>query len=126
MSVRTAAPLDPFAPKRCATPSIQRVREGGKAETLITKVGQIALNGPNDLVFAADGRLIFTDPGTYNPSNPDPSYIFAFAPDGIASVLVDFPRPVFPNGVAVEVGWLGRLGRIVHRPCPSAPSRWRN
>jgi len=31
------------------------------------------LNGPNDLVFAADGRLIFTDPGTYNPKDPDPS-----------------------------------------------------
>ena len=53
-------------------------------------------------MFAADGRLIITDPGTYNPSNPDPSYIFALAPDGVASVLVEFPSPVFPNGVAVE------------------------
>ena len=71
--------VGPWRAKEMTTPSIQRVREGGKAETLITKVGSIALNGPNDLVFAADGRLVFTDPGTYNPSNPDPSYIFALA-----------------------------------------------
>jgi len=94
--------VGPFRAKEMTTPSIQRIREGGKADTIITKVGQIALNGPNDLVFAADGRLIITDPGTYNPSNPDPSYIFALAPDGAASVLVEFSSPVFPNGVAVE------------------------
>jgi gluconolactonase len=94
--------VGPFRAREMCAPSIQRVREGGTAETIITKVGQIALNGPNDLVFAADGRLIITDPGTYNPSNPDPSYIFALAPDGVASVLVEFPSPVFPNGVAVE------------------------
>ena len=50
----------------------------------------------------ADGRLIFTDPGTYNPADPDPSYIFALAPDGAASVVVAFPEPVFPNGLAIE------------------------
>lgn len=93
--------VGPFRAKEMTTPSIQRVREGGKAETILTKVGEIALNGPNDLVFAADGRLIFTDPGTYNPSNPDPSYIFALRADGAASLLIDFPEPVFPNGVAV-------------------------
>jgi gluconolactonase len=94
--------VGPWRAKEMTTPSIQRVREGGNAETIITKVGSIALNGPNDLVFAADGRLIFTDPGAYNPSNPDPSYIFALTPDGAASVLIAFPKPVFPNGVAVE------------------------
>jgi len=47
-------------------------------------------------------RLVFTDPGTYNPADPDPSYIFALAPDGAASVVVAFPEPVFPNGLAVE------------------------
>jgi gluconolactonase len=83
-------------------PSIQKVRQGGKAEILVTAVEGIALNGPNDLVFAADGRLLFTDPGTYNPANPDPSYIFALAPDGSARVVIAFPEPVFPNGLAVE------------------------
>jgi gluconolactonase len=111
--------VGPWRAKEMTTPSIQRVREGGKAETLITKVGSTALNGPNDLVFAADGRLIFTDPGTYNPSDPEPSYIFALAPDGSASVLIAFAKPVFPNGVAVEAdgsiiwdeSYTGRVGR---------------
>ena len=84
------------------TPSIQRVAEGGKPEILLTEVAGIALNGPNDLVFAADGRLIFSDPGTYNPANPDPSYIFAVEPDGSASIAVGFAEPMFPNGVAIE------------------------
>jgi gluconolactonase len=83
-------------------PSIQRVAESGEPEILLSDVAGIRLNGPNDLVFTADGRLIFTDPGTYNPAAPDPSYIFAVDPDGYASVLVAFDKPVFPNGVAVE------------------------
>lgn len=94
--------VGPWRAQEMTTPSIQRVRKGGAAETILTKVGSIALNGPNDLVFAADGRLIFTDPGTYNPSNPDPSYIFAMSPNGVASVLIAFAKPVFPNGVAVD------------------------
>jgi gluconolactonase len=94
--------VGPWRAAEMSVPSIQRVREGGKAEILLTEVAGIALNGPNDLVFAADGRLIFTDPGTYNPANPDPSYIFALAPDGSASVVLAFPEPVFPNGLVVE------------------------
>jgi gluconolactonase len=94
--------VGPWRAQEMTTPSIQRVRKGGAAETILTKVGSIALNGPNDLVFAADGRLIFTDPGTYNPSNPDPSFIFALSPDGVAGVLIAFAKPVFPNGVAVD------------------------
>ena len=94
--------VGPWRAAEMTAPSIQRVREGAKAEILLTEVDGISLNGPNDLVFAADGRLIFTDPGTYNPANPDPSYIFALAPDGRASVVVAFPVPVFPNGIAVE------------------------
>jgi len=78
------------------------VRPGGKAEIICTEVEGIKLNGPNDLVFAKDGRLVFTDPGTYNPSNPDPSYIYAIDSNGKASVVVAFEKPVFPNGVAVE------------------------
>jgi gluconolactonase len=84
------------------TPSIQRVTEGGKAEILLTEVGGVALNGPNDLVFAADGRLLFTDPGTYNPTSPDPSYIYAIEPNGSVRLAVGFERPTFPNGLAVE------------------------
>ena len=92
----------PWRAAEMTTPSIQRVAEGGEPEILLTEVAGIRLNGPNDLVFAADGRLIFSDPGTYNPSNPDPSYIFAVNPDGSAQLAVVFDEPTFPNGVAIE------------------------
>lgn len=112
--------VGPWRAAEMTAPSIQRVREGEAAEILLTDVEGIALNGPNDLVFHTDGRLIFTDPGTYNPADPDPSYIFALAPDGSASVAVDFPEPVFPNGVAVEAdgsivwdeSYTGHVGRL--------------
>jgi gluconolactonase len=111
--------VGPWRAAEMTKPSLQRVREGGTAEILLASVGGIALNGPNDLVFTADGRLVFTDPGTYNPQNPDPSYIFAVAADGRASVLIAFATPVFPNGVAAEpdgsIVWdesyTGRVGR---------------
>lgn len=94
----------PWRAAEMTTPSIQRVVEGGRAEIILTEVDGIRLNGPNDLVFAADGRLLFTDPGTYDPEEPDPSYIFALLPDGSAEVAVHFDRPTFPNGLAVEAG----------------------
>ncbi|HEY0909374.1 MAG TPA: SMP-30/gluconolactonase/LRE family protein [Bradyrhizobium sp.] len=94
--------VGPWRAAEMVAPCIQRVFEGGVAQTLATSVGGIALNGPNDLVFAPDGRLLFTDPGTYNPTNPDPSYIFALLPDGGSQIVVAFPQPVFPNGIAVE------------------------
>jgi len=92
----------PWRAAQMTTPSIQRVAEGGEPEILLTEVAGIRLNGPNDLVFAADGRLIFSDPGTYNPANPDPSYIFAVNSDGTGQLAVAFDTPTFPNGVAIE------------------------
>ncbi len=94
--------VGPWRAAEMSVPSIQKVRPGKKAEIICTDVEGIALNGPNDLVFAQDGRLVFTDPGTYNPADPDPSYIHAIDPDGYARVVVAFDKPVFPNGVAVE------------------------
>ena len=112
--------VGPWRAAEMCAPSIQRVREGGLAEVVATEIDGIKFNGPNDLVFHADGRLIFTDPGIYNPADPDPSYIFALAPDGSASVVIAFPKPVFPNGVAVEADgsivwdetYTGRVGRL--------------
>jgi gluconolactonase len=109
----------PWRAAEMTVPSIQRVREGGRPEILLTEVAGQSLNGPNDLVFMADGRLVFSDPGTYNPASPDPSRIYAVDLDGHAVVLVDFPEPVFPNGVAVEAdgsivwgeSYTGRVGR---------------
>ena len=64
--------VGPWRAAEMTTPSIQRVSEGGTAETLVTEIAGISLNGPNDLVFHADGRLIFTDPGTYKPGRSEP------------------------------------------------------
>ena len=86
-----------------SVPSIQRIEPGGKAAILVTEVEGIKLNGPNDLVFGA-GRHALSSP-TPAPTTrpiPDPSYIFALAPDGTPRVVVAFPEPVFPNGLAVE------------------------
>ena len=94
--------IGPWHVPKIPMPSIQRVREGSKPEILLTEVAGIALRGPNNLVFAAEGRLIFTDPGTYSPADPDPSTIFALAPDNGASVLAVFSEPVFPSGIAVD------------------------
>lgn len=112
--------LGPWRAAEMTAPSIQRVRKGGDAEILMTEIDGIKFNGPNDLVFAADGRLIFTDPGIYNPADPDPSYIFSIAPDGGATTVIAFPEPVFPNGLAVEAdgsiiwdeSYTGHVGRM--------------
>jgi gluconolactonase len=112
--------VGPWRAAEMSVPSIQRVREGGTAEIVLTEVGGVALNGPNDLVFAPDGRLLFTDPGTYNPTDPDPSFIYALAPDGAASVVLAFREPVFPNGLAIEAdgslvwdeSYTGRVRRL--------------
>jgi len=95
--------VGPWRAEEMVSASIQRVeREGARAEIICTEIEGIKLNGPNDLVFGADDRLYFTDPGTYNPASPDPSYIFALERDGIGHVVMAFPTPVFPNGLAIE------------------------
>lgn len=95
--------VGPWRAPEMSVPSIQRVdREGGRAEVILTEVEGVPLNGPNDLVFGADGRLYFTDPGTYRPADPEPSFIHAVDPDGTARVVLAFDPPVFPNGIAVE------------------------
>jgi gluconolactonase len=95
--------VGPWRAEEMTQASIQRVdREGGPAEIIVTEIEGIRLNGPNDLVFGGDGRLYFTDPGTYRPADPEPSYIFALDPDGTGHVVIAFPEPVFPNGIAVE------------------------
>ena len=66
--------------------------------------------------------MIFTDPGTYNPGNPDPSYIFALAPDGAASVLIAFPEA----GVSERRRGRGRrIDRSGTNPTPATSRRRR-
>jgi gluconolactonase len=95
--------VGPWRAEEMLPPSIQRVeREGGAAEVIVTSIDGISFNGPNDLVFGPDGSLYFTDPGTYRPDNPDPSYIFALRPDGTGSLLAQLTPPTFPNGIAID------------------------
>ena len=80
------------------------------------------MNGPNDLVFGADGRLYFTDPGTYRPSDPEPSRIFVLEASGRGALLVELDPPTFPNGIAIEadgsVVWAESYTGMVRRCRP--------
>lgn len=93
----------PWRAEEMVTPSIQRIEtEGGPAEIIATELDGKTFNGPNDLVFGPDGRLYFTDPGTYRPDDPQPSYLFVLEADGSGSLLAELDPPTFPNGIAVE------------------------
>lgn len=93
----------PWRAREMVAPSIQRVGlEGSRAEIVATSVDGMKLNGPNDLVFGPDGSLYFTDPGTYRPDDPEPSYIFMLQSDGTGRLLLECDPPTFPNGIAFD------------------------
>lgn len=112
--------VGPWRATEMTSPGIQRVSPDGSVAMLVTSVDGLDLNGPNDLVFGPDGHLYFTDPGTYAPDNPDPSRIFALAPDGSARLVHQFEQAVFPNGILAEAdgsivwdeSYTGRVGRL--------------
>lgn len=114
----------PWRAEEMVTPSIQRIEtEGGRAEILATELDGKAFNGPNDLVFGFDGRLYFTDPGTYRPDDPEPSYLFVLEPDGSGRLLAELDPPTFPNGLAIEadgsVVWAESYTGMVRRLDPA-------
>ncbi len=94
--------VGPWRASVMTAPSIQKVGVDGFVVTLVTEVDGVALNGPNDLVFAPDGSLYFTDPGTYRPHDPEPSRIYVISPSGHAALVHEFATPVFPNGIVAE------------------------
>jgi gluconolactonase len=95
--------VGPWRADEMSVPSIQRIdREGGRAEIIATELDGKRFNGPNDLVFGPDGRLYFTDPGTYRPADPEPSYLFVLDGDGGGRLLAELEPPTFPNGIAIE------------------------
>jgi gluconolactonase len=113
----------PWRAEEMVTPSIQVIaREGGKAEIICTELDGKKFNGPNDLVFGKNGSLYFTDPGTYRPDNPEPSYLFELTPNGTGRLLAEFIPPTFPNGIAVEsdgsVVWAESYTGMVRRLNP--------
>lgn len=112
--------VGPWRAPVMTTAGIQVVTPSGGVSTLVTEIDGLELSGPNDLAFGPDGVLYFTDPGTYRPDDPEPSRIFAIRPSGEAHLVIEFPTPVFPNGIAVEsdgsIVWdesyTGRVGRL--------------
>jgi gluconolactonase len=99
--------------------SIQKVWPDGRAELLCTEVAGIPLTAPNDLCFAPDGRLLFTDSGDWDEARrPHKGWIFALRPDGSGEVVVEL-EPVYPNGLVCEedgsVVWVESYTRQVWR-----------
>lgn len=99
-------------------PSIQKVLNGGKVETVLTSVGGRTLGAPNDLCFGRRGNLCFTDPGEFNPDKPADGYIYSIATDGSCD-FVEEVGPVFPNGVIAlpdhSIVWVESYTRRVCR-----------
>lgn len=95
--------VGPWRADEMTTPSIQLIADEGKAaEIITTSIEGRSLNGPNDLVFGPDGRLYFTDPGTFRPEDPEPSYLYVLEEDGTGKLLAELDPPTFPNGIAIE------------------------
>lgn len=89
------------------TPGIVRVALNGQVGemTVVTQaVAGVRLEGPNDLAFAADGTLYFTDPrGDANPAKNDKSgRLFKWDLEKRSGELLLEVGPVFPNGIAFD------------------------
>lgn len=113
----------PWRADEMVTPSIQVIeKEGSKAQIICSEIEGIKFNGPNDLVFGKNGKLYFTDPGTYRPHDPQPSYLFELSPDGSGRLLAELSPPTFPNGIAIEadgsVVWAESYTGMVRRLNP--------
>ena len=113
----------PWRADEMVTPSIQVIeKEGSKAQIICSEIEGIKFNGPNDLVFGKNGKLYFTDPGTYRPNDPQPSYLFELSPDGSGRLLAELSPSTFPNGIAIEadgsVVWAESYTGMVRRLNP--------
>jgi gluconolactonase len=103
------------------TASIQKVRADGSVELAVTSADGAPLVGPNDLSFGPDGHLYFTDPGRYDPDDPEDGQICVVDPSGTARVL-EAVGPSYPNGIVAEpdggVVWDESYTRKVKRRRP--------
>lgn len=82
--------------------SIQRVDlASGKVETLYTHAGDIALKGPNDLVFDGHGGFWFTDHGKSRDRERDTTGVFYARADGSFIAEAIFPLQA-PNGIGLS------------------------
>jgi gluconolactonase len=83
-------------------PSIQKTSASGKIEILVTEADGVKFDGPNDLTFAPDGRLWFTDSGDWAPdTKPHPGRIVVVEKNGKATIVEELDH-VYPNGIVAE------------------------
>ena len=84
------------------TGSIQRVDVAtGKVETIYVDAADVALHGPNDLVFDAHGGFWFTDNGKSDPRSKTITGVFYAKADGSSCREVIFPLDG-PNGIGLS------------------------
>jgi gluconolactonase len=86
---------------------VARLDPDGRMRTLVGHYKFLRFNSPNDLVYASDGDLYFTDPPYgLEGGNNDPKKelmfngVFRLDPDGEVTLLTD--ELTFPNGVALS------------------------
>lgn len=81
---------------------IERVDlESGQVEVLYTHAGDIALKGPNDIVFDAYGGFWFTDLGKVRVNDQDRGRVFYAKADGSSCREAIYPL-VTPNGIGLS------------------------
>jgi gluconolactonase len=106
-------------------PCIQKAWPDGRVEELVAAVDGVPLQAPNDLTFAPDGRLYFTDPADYLPNDRRPGRLFVLEPDG-SGRLLETISDAYPNGIAAEadgsIVWVESYERGVYRMRPGSPS----
>ncbi len=73
----------------------------GKLEVIYTHAGDVALKGPNDIVFDAHGGFWFTDLGKVRVNEIDRGRIFYAKADGSECREVVYPL-VTPNGIGLS------------------------
>lgn len=100
-------------------PSIQHLHEERELYVLTSGTGDHSLIAPNDLAFGPDGRLFFTDSGTWDPlGKSDPGHIYSVDRNGNCEI-VETLDAVYPNGIVVEedgsIVWVESYTRNVVR-----------
>jgi gluconolactonase len=73
----------------------------GAVDVLFTHCGDVALRGPNDIVFDAEGGFYFTDLGKVRERDMDRGAVYYAKPDGSSITEVAFPV-ITPNGVGLS------------------------
>jgi gluconolactonase len=102
----------------------------GGCERIYDACDGIALEGPNDLVFDADGRMWFTDLGKTHSGIRTASGLFAALPDGSSISAIDRSAVSYngiglsPDGTAVYVAdtHQARLYRYARKVEPQRPT----